>query len=394
MTASHDLTDLGRESRYDRQERITWWDQTALAKSRVLVVGAGALGNEIVKSLALLGVGRIVVVDMDQIENSNLSRCALFQDGDVGRFKAEVVAERAALLNPGVALEAWTERIQDLGAGAVFDVDLVVAGLDNREARLWVGQTCRLLGRTWIDGAIEGIRGLARVFLPEGACYECTLGETDREILAHRRSCALLSQQDIDLGKTPTNVTTAALIAAIEVQEAVKILVGRSDLLALRNAAWMYVGETLDAYVVAYDEDEFCLSHDHVEDLLDLRSSPETAFTEVVESAGWPSGDSSVAVGFGDDLILAARCPSCGAVAWRPTLRQSLGAGAGECSTCGGPLVLESTTSLAGDDPLLRMTPTALGLRGSALIEVRDRTRRRHVLIGSAAPRAATEGSS
>ena len=67
------------ESRYDRQERIWWWDQASLASARVLVVGAGALGNEIVKNLALVGVGHVDVVDMDSIENSNLARCAFLR---------------------------------------------------------------------------------------------------------------------------------------------------------------------------------------------------------------------------------------------------------------------------------------------------------------------------
>ncbi|MEY3736775.1 MAG: hypothetical protein RLZZ251_491, partial [Actinomycetota bacterium] len=67
------------EDRYARQTLIKWWDQKALLKSHVLVVGAGALGNEIVKNLALVGVGNISIVDMDHIENSNLARCIFFR---------------------------------------------------------------------------------------------------------------------------------------------------------------------------------------------------------------------------------------------------------------------------------------------------------------------------
>jgi adenylyltransferase/sulfurtransferase len=62
-----------KEDRYARQTLITWWDQSALLKSKVLVVGAGALGNEIVKNLALVGVGNISIVDMDHIEMCFLS---------------------------------------------------------------------------------------------------------------------------------------------------------------------------------------------------------------------------------------------------------------------------------------------------------------------------------
>jgi adenylyltransferase/sulfurtransferase len=171
------------EGRYHRQELISWWDQSRLRAARVLVVGAGALGNEIVKNLSLLGVGSIEVVDMDRIEHSNLARCVLFTDDDCGRYKSEVVAQRATGLNPDVTATAHTSRVERLGLGYLRRFDLVIAGLDSREARLWVGSSCRKLGLTWVDGAIEGLRGLVRVFPPTGACYECTLGEADRKIL-------------------------------------------------------------------------------------------------------------------------------------------------------------------------------------------------------------------
>ena len=65
------------EGRFARLEAIEWWDQSLLRNARILVVGAGALGNEIIKNLALLGVGNVIIVDMDRIELSNLSRSVL-----------------------------------------------------------------------------------------------------------------------------------------------------------------------------------------------------------------------------------------------------------------------------------------------------------------------------
>jgi len=62
------------EDRYSRLRMIPWWDQELLSRSKVVVVGAGALGNEILKNLALLGIGGILIVDVDQVETSNLSR--------------------------------------------------------------------------------------------------------------------------------------------------------------------------------------------------------------------------------------------------------------------------------------------------------------------------------
>ena len=81
------------EDRYDRQRLIPWWEQERLAAAHVLVIGAGALGNEILKLLALSGVGHIMIFDMDRIEVSNLSRTVLFKESDAGALKAEVAAE-------------------------------------------------------------------------------------------------------------------------------------------------------------------------------------------------------------------------------------------------------------------------------------------------------------
>ena len=90
---------LAPEGRYDRQE-LAGWSQQRLSQAKVLVIGAGAIGNEVVKGLALVGVGCVMVVDMDHVAPSNLTRCVLFRDSDVGRPKADVVCERAAELNP------------------------------------------------------------------------------------------------------------------------------------------------------------------------------------------------------------------------------------------------------------------------------------------------------
>ena len=79
---------------FDRQERIEWWDQKKLRDARVLVVGAGAIGNETLKNLALLGIGNMLICDMDTISVSNLSRTVLFRREDAGKKKAETAVMR------------------------------------------------------------------------------------------------------------------------------------------------------------------------------------------------------------------------------------------------------------------------------------------------------------
>lgn len=119
------------EDRYSRLRLIPWWDQEKIQNARIMVVGAGALGNELVKNLTLLGVGNILILDMDSIENSNLTRSVLFRRSDVGSFKAEIAAERAIEINPDVnAVGIVANIIDDIGLGVFRRMDVVLGGLD------------------------------------------------------------------------------------------------------------------------------------------------------------------------------------------------------------------------------------------------------------------------
>src|SRR6476660_1500957 len=101
--ADDDVLIIDDGDRYGRFRLISWWRQERLAAAKVLVVGAGALGNEVLKNLALLGVGTVYVIDLDEVEPSNLSRSVLFRAEDGGRGKAEVAARRAGEINPDVS---------------------------------------------------------------------------------------------------------------------------------------------------------------------------------------------------------------------------------------------------------------------------------------------------
>ena len=332
------------ESRYDRQERITWWDQAALARGRVLVVGAGALGNEIVKNLALVGVGSIDILDMDFIERSNLARCGFFREVDEGKAKSETLALAAALINPECRIQGFVTTVQEFGSGSLLDYDVIIAGLDNIEARLWINKHARRLGKFWIDGAIEGLQGIARTFPPTGACLECTLNEQDHINISHRRSCALLSPEELISGKTPTNATTASVIAGIEVQEAIKILVGRHDLLAIQNKVWRMDGETMLTSLMSFSEDEYCLAHDSVE-----VSEPEVDFNSgwdvAIKLAEQISGETVVAIDFEDDVIEIHPCGTCENGVAQVGLRSLFRLGAGKCDLCNTELVASSKSS-------------------------------------------------
>jgi molybdopterin/thiamine biosynthesis adenylyltransferase len=300
------------EDRYSRLRLIPWWDQAKLESARVLVVGAGALGNEILKNLALMGFLHIVVVDMDHIELSNLSRAILFRASDVGSYKAEAVAAAYTDLVPEARVQPLVANImQDCGLGLFAWADLILAGLDNREARLWINRSAWKVGRPWIDGAIEGLNGVARVFLPGKApCYECTLGETDWAILGRRMSCNLLLHEPNQQGRVPTTPTISSIIAGVQVQEAVKLLHG---LPTLASRGYVFEGIHHTSYVVDYTENPDCLSHYALDPIVQLPScSSEWTLEQLLQQARSDLRTTEVVVEFSRDIIHKLTCSGCG----------------------------------------------------------------------------------
>lgn len=122
---------------------IDWFDIERVRSARILVIGAGAIGNEVLKNLALLGIGHVFIYDKDTIDMSNLSRSVLFRASDAGSLKAAVAARAIRDLNPNVeALWEAGDVTLDLGLGVYRTMDVIIGCLDNREARLHVNRAC------------------------------------------------------------------------------------------------------------------------------------------------------------------------------------------------------------------------------------------------------------
>jgi len=328
------------DGRYDRQELISWWDQSRLAAGRVLVVGAGALGNELVKNLVLLGVGHLTVIDMDTIENSNLARCVFFRQNDEGALKAEVVAREAARLNPDVTIRPLVGDVRvALGLGDYRDFDVVIGGLDNREARLHVNRCCWKTSTPWIDGAIEGLMGVMRVFVPPiSACYECTLSENDFNLLAQRKACSLLSRDDMLTGKVPTTITSASIVAGMQAQEAVKLL--HADVVPYEFAGQgvMYNGMTHDSYIVTYPCMDDCPSHDTYDPLMWAPVVSDLRVRDVLTRGSALLGGDAV-LEFEQDVVTSLRCAECASsdAVWK--VLPAVPSSHARCSVCDGERV-------------------------------------------------------
>lgn len=154
---------------------LSWFKMEKVKNARILVAGAGALGNEVIKNLALFGVGHIFVVDFDRIEISNLTRSVLFREEDAysHAFKSEVAARRAMEINPQIKVTPLVGNLySDVGLGLYRSADVIIGCLDSRIARYQLNRLSMRAGRTWIDGSIENLTGVVRVYSPGISCYE------------------------------------------------------------------------------------------------------------------------------------------------------------------------------------------------------------------------------
>lgn len=206
---------------------LSWFKKEKVKNARVLVAGAGALGNEVVKNLALFGVGHIYVCDFDQIEISNLTRSVLFREEDAYNhaYKAEIVAKRAKEINPQIEVIPIVGNLfSEVGFGLYNAVDVVIGCLDSRLARYQLNRLSMRAGKTWIDGSIENLTGVVKVYTPGVSCYECGLSREEFNNIMLRTGCADVVRTQTSAGRVATTPISASIIGAMQVQEAMKVI--------------------------------------------------------------------------------------------------------------------------------------------------------------------------
>lgn len=206
---------------------LSWFKKEKVKNARVLVAGAGALGNEVVKNLALFGIGQIYVVDFDRIEISNLTRSVLFREEDAYNhsYKSEIVAKRAMEINPQIKVVPIVGNLfSEVGFGIYNSVDVIIGCLDSRIARYLLNRLAMRAGKTWIDGSIENMTGVVRVYTPGISCYECGLSREEFNNIMLRTGCADVVRMQGNAGRVATTPISASIIGAMQVQEAMKII--------------------------------------------------------------------------------------------------------------------------------------------------------------------------
>ncbi|MFW9878847.1 MAG: ThiF family adenylyltransferase [Candidatus Thorarchaeota archaeon] len=172
---------------YARQQLIDGWDQEILEKGTIMIIGVGALGCEIAKDFALMGIGKLILVDLDTIETSNLSRQMLFKPGDEGRPKAEVAAERLKEMNPYLKVDFYFEKLQKLPISVFEKSDVIIAALDNFNARLDLNKICLRLKKPLVEAGTVGFEGHCQVIIPEGSGLQYKNKEQEIDKLVQAR---------------------------------------------------------------------------------------------------------------------------------------------------------------------------------------------------------------
>jgi molybdopterin-synthase adenylyltransferase len=212
------LSDADLE-RYSRQLVLPEWSgaaQARLKNASAIVVGAGALGSPALAYLAGAGVGRIGVVDDEQVEVSNLPRQPLHFTPDVGTSKAVSAVSKLNLMNPSVIAEPYPARLEQMNAEAIFmGADVVVDCSDTFATRYVVNGACCALGIPLVEGGVLGFDGLVMAIRPgESACYRCAFPvEPDPASVPSCREAGVLGP-------------VAGVVGSLQALEALKLLTG------------------------------------------------------------------------------------------------------------------------------------------------------------------------
>jgi molybdopterin/thiamine biosynthesis adenylyltransferase/rhodanese-related sulfurtransferase len=256
--------DLRRYSRHLLIPEVGLRGQEALARARVLVVGAGGLGAPVLQYLAAAGVGRLGVMDDDTVDITNLQRQVVYATSDVGRSKVEAAAERIARLNPEVAVDPIPVRFETGNARELVRLyDVVVDATDTFEARYLINDACRLEGRPDVYGSIFRFDGQLSVFAPGGPCYRCLFPEPP------------------PAGSVPTCAeggvlgVLAGLVGTWQAAEVLKLILGIGEPLAGRLLLVDSLGARVREIALAVDPD--CPLHGERRTIFEVRATAESA---------------------------------------------------------------------------------------------------------------------
>ncbi len=219
---------------FDRQKRITGWDQQKIRDATIMIIGVGATGNEVVKNLVLTGIGKLILIDYDFINISNLNRCVLFNSESAHKkdYKVDVVKSACEKLNPDTEIVGIKKDLKDIDKSLFSKCDVVCSCLDNVEARVEANNYSYYYGTPFIDSGIDEFFGSVQaVYSGEtnSACLQCNISEADLDLMWKKFSCTgqeIESENGETLAKIATIITTTSIIGGLQSQQVLKFVLG------------------------------------------------------------------------------------------------------------------------------------------------------------------------
>jgi molybdopterin/thiamine biosynthesis adenylyltransferase len=229
------------QDRYMRQLMVSDWDQEKLKSARVLIAGVGGLGSAIALYLAAAGVGRILLVDGDRVERSDLNRQVLYAENSLGELKVKAAKRRLMALNSEITIDILAENITVKNIRRLTrECDLLVDGLDNIEARSILNGESVHRQIPYIYGAVRGWGGVVGLFHPpHTACFGC-----------------ISSERFSPAGVIPVAGVLPGMIGLMEATEALKFLMGIDT--GLLGRILVYDSRALTFDIVEVERDPWC----------------------------------------------------------------------------------------------------------------------------------------
>ncbi len=262
--------------RYDRQmilPEIGRKGQEAIARARVLVIGAGGLGCPTLLYLAGAGIGTIGIVDHGQVDIPDLNRQILFCEEDRGAKKAVVAREKLLALNPEIDIRAYAEELTDLNAISLFSgYDIIVDGTDSSAARFLINDVAVKLKKPVVCGEIQKFEGRVSVFnTGEGPCYRCLYPQSSQDGIVNCTGAGVIG-------------ALAGIIGTIQAMEVIKIIVGHSSFKPSIGKLWIIDSRTMETSMINIPERKDCpVCSRPAAEIIPQYSSPVCAAATVVE---------------------------------------------------------------------------------------------------------------
>ncbi|MHA1482154.1 MAG: HesA/MoeB/ThiF family protein [Candidatus Heimdallarchaeaceae archaeon] len=217
------------DNRYSRQQLIPGWNQDTLSDSTIVLVGVGAIGSYVGTILVSSGIGKLIIIDFDTIETSNLNRQLLYRDSDVGSSKSETAAKRLREVNPTLDIEFHHKKMEKVSVSVYEEADVIVSCLDTFLGRRWINSMAVRVKKPLVTGGMFAFLGNAQVIIPyETACFECQPLVPEEELA---QACTPFGEErkkergEIEKEPPlPAVATLSSIIGGIMAQEALKLI--------------------------------------------------------------------------------------------------------------------------------------------------------------------------